>query len=145
MPTEAVNEWVERVLSVDIPLPKADPDAIRPAAQAWRTASDAVDKQIAALQTALRNTDDDDLHEIAEFGLNGITGGFKVRLMAALMSAEKADAHALQTLKQIVPGFRDHLESDERVAACDNNPFGVQVQVRSTLVPALDQLLRSLG
>lgn len=39
-----------------------------------------------------------------------------------------------------VTDFMLHLSRDPRVAACDTNPFGVQVAVRETLVPLLERL-----
>ena len=75
------------------------------ARNAWQDAMDAVDSQIAALQQVLRGSGDEDLEEIAEYGLNAVTGNHKVPLMAALMdigtgtpSAEAlARVHALKT------------------------------------------------
>ena len=59
-------------------------------------ASDSVDKQIAACAVALRKKDDEDLSEIADMGLNALTGNFKVRLMALLLEAASAKGNALR-------------------------------------------------
>lgn len=139
------NGWVARVLGVTLPEDGAAGGGgvdLTQAAQAWRAASETVDGQIAALQAALLQDGDGELAEIAEFGLNAITGGYKVRFMAALMEAEGGSSKARATLAQIIPDFRQHLDSDERVEACDENPFGVAMSVRATLIPALDQLAR---
>jgi len=68
-----------------------------------------------------------------------------VRFMAALMEAEGGSPKARATLAEIIPGFRQHLDSDERVEACDENPFGVAMSVRATLIPALDRLAQAVG
>jgi len=136
------NGWVVRVLGVALAEGGVD---LKQAAEAWRAASEAVDGQIAALQAALRQDGDEDLAEIAEFGLNAITGGYKVRFMAALMEAEGGSPKARATLAEIIPGFRQHLDSDERVEACDENPFGVAMSVRATLIRALDRLAQAVG
>jgi hypothetical protein len=146
MSGDARSEWIERVLGVRVPTSGdvAEGAGLRAAAAAWRGASDAVDGQIAKLQAVLRDSDDDELREIAEYGLNGVTGGFKVPLMAALQDAEKGDQRGLTSLRAIIAAFSAHLERDTRIAACDDNPFGIPVAIRATLGPALAQLARSL-
>ena len=120
------------------------------AKKAWREASDAVDSQITRLQGALKNSGDEDLEEIAEFGLNGVTGNFKTPLMAALLNIDGAgnpDAlkKAAGNAGTVIKGFRQHLDSDESVEACDDNPFGVKVTIRQTLSGALTQLEQALS
>jgi hypothetical protein len=117
----------------------------RAARLAWQTASDGVDAQIASLQSALKTTDDPDLQDIAEFGLNAMTAGCKMPLLAAL--AQIGDgSNPLALLKgrgkllAAVDAFRSQIGTDRRIAACDNNPFGVDVAIRATLGPALEGL-----
>lgn len=147
MPDEKQNTWITRVLGVTF----ADvggsgaPPSIAEAAAAWRAAVEVVDAQITALQSALRGTDDEELHEIAEFGLNAVTGNHRVRLVAALMGAERGSERDRAKLAGLIAPFRTHLENDERVDACDENPFGVTVSLRATLISALDGLARSVG
>ncbi len=141
--------WVGQVLGVAFAghvASGAGSDAdLKQAASAWQDAIETVDAQISALQRVLSADGDSELKEIAEFGLNAVTGGFKVKLMAALMGAERGDAKSKQTLAGLIPGFRTHLATDERVEACDDNPFDVPMSIRATLIPALDQLARSVG
>jgi hypothetical protein len=119
------------------------------AKQAWRDSMDTVNAQITRLQSALKSSGDDDLEEIAEFGLNGVTGNFKTPLMAALLNIDAAaDAAALKKAASnaagIIQGFRQHLDSDEAVEACDDNPFGVKVSIRETVGGGLSQLEEAL-
>ncbi|HLY55135.1 MAG TPA: hypothetical protein VKS60_06240 [Stellaceae bacterium] len=137
------QEWVARVLGVTFSqgkAPAANWDTVR---AMWRQASDAADAQIAALQAALRKTDDDTLHEIAEFGMNGVTGNFKVPLMAALIELG-APGQGAKALK-IVRDFRAYLDTDEKVLVCDENPFEVPVSLRATLGGALAQMEAALA
>lgn len=143
--SKAQQEWVERVLGVRPAGTVAGsdfPQAWRAAVAEWRDASDAVDSQITALQRALKASGDGELEDIAEYGLNGVTGGFKVPLMAVLQELDPAspDPRLLKRARTIVSGFRSHLGSDQRVLACDENPFGVRVALRATLDPALGRL-----
>jgi tetratricopeptide (TPR) repeat protein len=114
------------------------------ALQAWQQASDAVDGQIAKLQAALKATADEDFVEIADKGLNALTGNYRVRLMVILREAQSSQGPAFKKLAgkgaALAKGFRDHLDSDERVEACDDNPFGVSVSIRPTLGAALAKL-----
>jgi len=141
------NQWVERVLGYQFAngAGGGGAGALKAAAEAWRAASEAVDDQISALQSVLRSSGDDELKEIGEYGLGAVAGGFKVPLMAALRGAEAGEPRDREKLAAIIPQFRTHLERDERVEACDENPFGVALCIRATLVPALDQLERSLA
>lgn len=110
----------------------------------WRQSSEAVDGQISALQQAMAVSNDEELVEISEFGLNGITGNFRVPLMAGLASVQAGNMADAARLKRIAAAFRKHLERDKRVAACDDNPLGVAVSIRRTLVPALNAIEASL-
>jgi hypothetical protein len=163
---DAKRAWVERVLGTRFISP-TDRPGVAPtgkpanddrhdfarmwadAAARWRDASDAVDGQISQLQSALKQTDDEELHEIAEFGLNGITGGTKVKLMAAIREVSSAGATVPRTLvgraRQAVAAFGDQIDSDERVDACDENPFGVAVSIRASFAPALAALETALA
>ena len=145
---DAKRAWVLRVLGValaDDASPPGDWAAIR---LTWQTASATVDGQIAALQAALRADGDETLKQIAEFGVNGLTGNFKVPLMAALAEVGSGDPAAIakagpKTLG-IIQAFRTHLSTDEKVEVCDENPFGVPVAIRATLGAALAQMEATL-
>jgi hypothetical protein len=159
--------WVERVLGIrldalptldELDDPEVDPTAEKAelqelglevadlwqgAVQSFRAASDEVNKQIQQLQAALRETDDPDLHDIAEFGLNALTGNTRVPLMAAITEAGTGSPEQLRAaapkLLKAVGAFRARLASPE-VRACDSNPFGVDMAIEQTFTGALDQL-----
>jgi hypothetical protein len=149
----AKRAWIEQVLGFKFPaeLKPDKPDLGRRwqlACQAWRAASAAVDAQISALQTVLRSSGDPDLMEIAEFGLNAVTGNHKVRLTGMLLElgdasppvVQQSGSKALALLSQ----FQTHIETDKRVAACDSNPSPVRVSIRATIGPALAGLQAAL-
>ena len=119
------------------------------AVERWRAASDSVDGQVSKLQAALKQSDDDELHDIAETGLNGITAGAKVGLLAAIRelgaATDVVSAGRIGKARKAVAQFRAQIERDPRVGACDDNPFGVQVSLRATLLPALDGLEDALA
>ncbi len=143
MSSDAQGGWVLRVLGVDVRAGASGGSGIAAAARQWQAASETVDAQISRLQSVLRDSGDDELKQIAEFGLNAITVNRKVPLMAALMSAQAGDRRAVEDLQKAVIAFRIQIESDARVAVCDDNPFGVQVSIRGVLIPALEHLLKA--
>lgn len=167
MADEDQAAWVQRVLGIrldalptadEIDDPELDPEAEKAAlkelgldvgdvwvgaVEAFRAASEQVDAQIRQLQAALRETDDPDLHDIADSGLNALTGNTRVPLMAAIMEAGAGDPQQLKAaapkVLKAVGAFRTQLASPQ-VAACDNNPFDVDVALGETFSGALDQL-----
>lgn len=167
MANEDQAVWLERVLGIrldalptidEIDDPDDDPETEKQeleelgldvadlwdgAVELFRAASDEVDNQIKQLQAALRETDDPDLHDIADSGLNALTGNTRVPLMAALLEAGKGNAEQLKAaapkVLKAVSAFRQQLSSPQ-IQACDHNPFGVEMAVGATFSSALDQL-----
>lgn len=119
------------------------------ATEIWQAATDRVDKQIEALTGVLKQMDDEELKQIAEFGLFAVTGNNRVPLMAAMRdvsSTTGADrAKAAKKAKGIVAKFAKHLGSDPRIKACDENPFGASVSIAKTLGAALKKLDTTLN
>lgn len=115
----------------------------------WRTAREKVDTQIDVLQSALKKTGQPELVHIAEFGLNGVTGGLSVRLQATLMdfasaageARDKARTRALTAADE----YATFLKDDEVITLCEQNPFGAKVTLRATLGAALGRLRKSLA
>lgn len=149
-------DWLQRVLGFTVPTPGPRAGRAPQAAGAqwkaaraeWDAASETVDGQIGALQAALRQSGDDTLEEIAEFGLNGVTGNYRVPLMAALMGLGAGSPAAMRKsgpkALKIINDFRTYLESSEAVEVCDANPFGTPVTIRATLGGALGGLAAAL-
>ncbi len=118
------------------------PDIWLSAVDAFAAATDTVNAQITQLQLALRETGDVDLLGIADSGLNALTAGTRVPLMAALMDAGSDGANieaAAPKVLKAVAAFRTRLNAPE-IMACDSNPFGVEVSIADTFAAALDQL-----
>lgn len=117
---------------------------------AWQDAIETVDAQISRLQQVLRGSGDEDLEAIAEFGLNAVTNNLKTPLMAALMEigtgAPTAEGLARGGPRALaaVRAFREHIDSDDRVAACDESPES-PTTIRATLGPALAGLEAALA
>lgn len=151
--SETQNAWVERVLGVTRKSATSAPgnatERWRAARGAWGDAIEAVDGQIEKLAQALRATGQPILKEIADVGLNGVTKNHKVPLMAALMEigggAPESLAKSGRKALALAQAFRQHIETDARIAACDNNPLNIAVSIRGTLGPALAGLERTLA
>jgi hypothetical protein len=115
----------------------------------WRDALDSVDAQIAKLQVALRAQNDPELAKIADHGLNGVTGNFKVPLMAAVMDIDAARGEALRKAAQkgvrAARAFAKYLTTEETVRVTDENEFDVPVTIRSSLGKALRDIDAALA
>lgn len=155
------NAWVTRVLGVQVASESetaeeefgADLDELgldvsdiwKAARSAFDAATESVDAQIKLLQQELSSSDDYELEEIAEFGLNGLTGNTRVPLLAALQEAGDGSKELLQSagpkIEKAAQAFIGQLSSDPRVAACDENPFGVDLAIAATYQGAIEQLL----
>lgn len=113
-----------------------------------QAASDTVSDQMAALQKALKASGDKELIAIAEYGLNGVSGNYRVRLMALQRELQAAQGDALRKAAlralPVVKGMRKFIDTDPRVAACDRNPLKLPVSLRATLGSALAGLLTAL-
>jgi hypothetical protein len=119
------------------------------AVDAWDDAVAKSRDQLAQLQSYLVKTEDEDLQNIGEFGLGAVTQSRLVPLSAALMELDSAPADQLKTaarrVKTLVADFRNHVDTSEVVKACDENPFGVTVSLRTTLKPGFDALEQGLA
>ena len=137
-------DWIHRVLKVAVAgagktawTPKG------PLLPIWVAAKESADDGIGKLQDALRGQDDDDLNTIVEFGLYGATTGQAVKLMAALRNADAQPSPGTYSkVADAVEDFRDFLDGAPIVDLIEENPFGVAVPLRRTLLPALDELAR---
>jgi hypothetical protein len=144
MADERQREWIARVLGVacgeglaSAPRPKLLP--------IWVAAKDEIDSAITRLQEALVATRDDDLLQIAEYGLYGATGGENVALMAALREADAGDDEALQRVRDAARDYQAFLAGAPMVQLVEENPFGVPVPLRKRLGDALAELERLAG
>lgn len=138
----AQRAWIKRVLGTEFPV-RAAAKQVPPLMPIWRDAKEAVDAGIGKLQDALRAEDDEDLQVIVDFGLFGIGKQENVRLMAALLDADKAGtAGALAKVVDAVEDYQAFLEASPVVALLERNPFGVAVPMRRTLGGALAEIAR---
>jgi hypothetical protein len=153
--SDTKSEWLARVLGVTVgrgagagrnaATIRRDLEA---AQAAWLEATATVDQQLNALRALLLRTKDPDLHRIAEYGLNGITGTRKVALAKALQEVTTAPDGKLVPLAgkaaQAAAEFRAFVQADRRVAACDSCRE-VTVTIGATLGGALGRLERALA
>jgi hypothetical protein len=157
MAGDAKADWVTRVLGISVGGAVAGTKAFDPAVfrrdfgnaiESWRSASDAVDAQINELRQVLLATDDEELHWIADAGLNGITGRRKVGLLAALREVGSASGEAVipaaRKAAAAANEFRTFAQSDPRVKACDAYPY-IKTPIGPTLSQALGVLAQALS
>ncbi|HEY1504384.1 MAG TPA: hypothetical protein VGF92_08800 [Stellaceae bacterium] len=121
---------------------------------AWQDANDEVNKQLNALRAAILDQAKKEpayaaaLGEIADKGLNAITGNHRALLMASLMDIGDGAPEALRThgpkALGLVTAFQNFIAGNERIGVCDANPFGVPVSIRDTFTPALARLAEAL-
>ncbi len=136
--------WIQRVLGVtiddadDLEEEAADPaEALRRAVQGLSDGYDLVSAQIAGLQAELGKSDDPDMRRIAEYGLNALSGGLRVKLQAAVMPLLSGGRGDPENIRKLAGQFMKLLTVDAKVRAFDRNPFGVKVSIAATLKPRL--------
>jgi hypothetical protein len=118
-------------------------------ATVWQDAKEELDKQIGSLQSFLRGSDDPELQEIGDKGLNGVTGQLQVGLRVALTEFDNAAPDKKPAARKVardrVNDFRTFVETDELFELLDDNPFGVAVTVRQTVARALVEVEAALA
>lgn len=116
----------------------------REARAAWQTAAETVDEQINRLQAACKKSGDTNLERLAEFGLAAVTRTIKTPFTAALLEFDKASPadrpRFADKLLDAVVKYREFVEQDEAVQLFDENPFDVEVAIRTTLSPPLARM-----
>lgn len=152
-------DWLNALVANSRPAGAARPQAAaagqvatarnwRDAYATWQDAKDTIDGQINALSSHLRRTNDKELIEIADKGLMRMTNDCFVPVRAAFMDFSMAKpADRLKVASEAIKraaALRAQIESDERIAICEENPFGVEVTIRKTLIGALQGVVATL-
>jgi sulfite reductase alpha subunit-like flavoprotein len=113
----------------------------------WTAAKERMDEQLSALQLAMRRFGDPGLDEIATKMADSLAN-YRSTLIAALMSYDRATEATREPLRQrasdVVRSYRERLATDTDVAAADDNPFKLKLDMRSTLDGALDRIAAAL-
>ncbi len=139
--TEAQDQWVCRVLGADLSRDGGLAERWQAARDAYQASLVLADAQLAALARELQASEDDDLEEIGASQLDTLTEANRAAVLAAIRSIGAGEAAALRAgapaVLAAVEAFRQQLDDDRRIAACDANPFGVRVAIRATLAGAL--------
>jgi hypothetical protein len=137
--------WIARVLGVAIDGAASGPPP-EPFLPVWTAAKEVADSGIGRLQSALRQEDDPDLAQIAEYGLHHATSGRMNRLTVALREADgDPTPQTLSKLAGAISDFRDFLDGAPIVRLMEDNPFGVAVDLRATLGAALTKIESALA
>lgn len=115
----------------------------------WRDAKEKVDVSFAPLRNTMKGLGHPDLDRIAEFGLNGVTDGNQTALNRALFEYNGADGSARRKaasrLSDQVKEYRKFIDSNAIIELCEDNPFGVNLDIRGPLRDALDKIERAIA
>jgi hypothetical protein len=129
------------------PAPAAGSVPVAELAVRWEEASTDALGQLATLRRELLKFDDEDLERIARGGLAEVQKLLEQHLapISRLLAAANQDGATLPAdtagaLSRNIGALRKELASDDRIRACDNNPFGVRVAIQNRLDEALDTL-----
>ncbi len=130
------------------------------AASAWQNAVDTIESQLEKLRGVILSVNEEQdpniahlipqLQEIASGGLSQVVGGQRVAMQVAIGNLNQAADDAarvkfISAAHAVVKQVRLHVASDEGVAVCEDNGFGVTVAIRSELGGALSLLDETLG
>ena len=106
-------------------------------------------KSVDKLRGVLAKSDDPDTVRIADFGLDGLTDGNSVALMAALRelgsAAPGARGKAAGKVASCCSAYRSFLSGDPIIAMCEDNPFVSGVRIVAPLTAALDRIESGLA
>ena len=144
MGSEVQDAWVARVLGVVMGSQATPAGADEDYLALFRDAKDAVDVGLSKLADSMRETEDEDFIRIADRGLYGLTNGEGVGLMKALFEVQRAPAdqrgNAISKMRGTAAAYKKAVFDHPLSALVDENPFGVEVGLRSKLGAALDKL-----
>ena len=149
---DARDSWVRRVLGIDPAQGGTAASRTDPVLPIWRDARDWVNDQIERLRGAMRDSGVSAIMQVADAGLNGITGRLQVGVVKELMefdgAASSGDTQKIATaatrLRGTIGEWRGFLSKDRVVQLLDANPWGVNIGLRESLGEALDEIERSL-
>lgn len=139
------NTWVSRVLGVSAAAPLTPSPTPGELLVQFRDAKEAVDAGIARLQAALRDTGDEDLVRVAEYGLYGMGGGQGGRLVTTLMDLRAAPQNkheaTAKAARQAAAAYKAAVLGHPLAELLDANPFGVDVGLQARLAPVLETIM----
>lgn len=168
MATQDQGAWVYRVLGVwtavgDAPqgaephTAPATPGSTAPAPEGhlapaellalFRDAKEEVDTGLNELQKKMRETENEDMIRVADYGMYGMTSGEGVGLMKALFdlraaAPDRRDAMA-KAARDAAAAYKAAVFKHKLVDLVDRNPFGVKVGIKVRLGAALDTIARN--
>lgn len=145
--SEKQSHFLETFLGIRAPGASGESAKVSPMAL-WQEGKEQADQSITALQKVLKGNKIPALNQIAELGLNGLSGRNQTGLMKALFEYSRAEATSRETaarqLVDQVSAYRGMLQHDTVIALCENNPFGVAVDIRGPLLGALDRIEKAI-
>jgi hypothetical protein len=132
------------------PQPGPQPSELTPAAELlarFVSAKEGVDTGLSRLQSALRDSGDEDLIRIADLGMHGMTDGEGVGLMKALIELRGATPDRQEAMskaaREAALAYKAAVFKHVLVDLVDDNPWGVEVGIQAKLGPALDAIAQA--
>ncbi len=127
--------------------PKTSRPKGEPLMPIWNTAKEQVDGQLSAVQLAMRKYGDEGLNEIAD-QMGQTLSGYLTALNIALMNFDGANDANREQMGQraleVVLDYQKRIAADPVITATDENPFGAQLTLRSTLGAAIARIVANL-
>lgn len=128
------------------------PQNAREARALWVQTKDSVDIQLVALEQRLRDVDDPNCQFVAERGLSDFAGGVQVRLLAALIDAERATpdkeaglrSKALSAVEDFEASILNGAKLDALEALAALPEVGERLSIRAELGGALRDMHKLL-
>lgn len=118
------------------------------AKKVWLAAELETSEQLKALKAALKKTNDPELVESADSGIDFVGARIWTPMIDAINAIEAGGGagrlKAIRAAQSLLPKLEGILTRDETVLACDENPFVVKVSLRETLSAAFDTLESAL-
>ena len=175
MATSARDAWVTKVLGINLdnlPRSGARPDPARTAKatrplparplprlptrktfvsvtgmQRWEQAQDEAAAQVTQLAATLKQTGDVTLEQVARRSMAEITRRLRADLAGVLeaVDAKPGQDEPRQAARKAVATYRERLATDGLIRLLDDNPYGVPVNILSTLSAVLDEIDQSLA
>lgn len=118
-----------------------EPEGYEPVVPIWQQAKDALDAQLGKLADTLRISGDPELEEITD-EVTDLLKPVRVGLAGPLIDLDMTPRlkGARDGAISAIANARSWIDSDPRIEAIDNNPWGINVSVASTLGDALDRI-----
>jgi hypothetical protein len=143
---QAKDEWIRRVLGVDVSTGSSLVDTGDDIVGLWWNAKDTINEQLEGLRHAILATEHPLAARACENGLGGFSGGVLVRFQASVIecgnAAPEAAKRAWQNIERDGAALTAFISSDPILSLLEKNPFGIHVTIREDVTRAVEAILK---